>query len=70
MTLSQAPDAGLTLLDTLNLDASMGEYHLLHATRADLLRRSGRTTDALPHYRPALELAPSNRERRLGGVRL
>jgi RNA polymerase sigma-70 factor (ECF subfamily) len=61
---SEGPDAGLALLDTLNLDAPLGEYHLLHATRADLLRRSGRLTDALPHYRRALELAPSAPERR------
>ena len=61
---SEGPDAGLALLDTLNLDAQLGEYHLLHATRADLLRRAGRPADALPHYRRALELAPSDPERR------
>ncbi|UTT62124.1 RNA polymerase sigma factor [Microcella humidisoli] len=61
---SDGPDAGLTLLDALNLDAQLGEYHLLHATRADLLRRAGRPADALPHYRRALELAPSDPERR------
>ncbi len=49
LAFSQGPDAGLALLDTLNLDAQLGEYHLLHATRADLLRRLGRPTDALPH---------------------
>ena len=61
---SEGPDAGLTLIDTLHLDAHLGEYHLLHATRADLLRRAGRPADALPHYRRALELAPSDAERR------
>ena len=61
---SEGPDAGLALLDALHLDAQLGEYHLLHATRADLLRRSGRPADALPHYRRALELAPSDPERR------
>jgi len=61
---SQGPDAGLALLDTLNLDAQLREYHLLHATRADLLRRLGRPTDSLPLYRRALELAPSDAERR------
>jgi len=57
-------DAGLSLLDVLHLDAHRGEYHLLHATRADLLRRLGPPTDALPHYRRALELAPSDPEHR------
>ncbi len=67
---SEGPDAGLALLDTLNLDAQLGEYHLLHATRADLLRRAGRPADALPHYRRALELAPSGPERRFLQERL
>lgn len=62
---SEGPDAGLALIDTLHLDAHLGEYHLLHATRADLLRRAGRPEDALPHYRRALDLAPSEAERRL-----
>jgi RNA polymerase sigma-70 factor (ECF subfamily) len=61
---SEGPDAGLALIDTLHLDAQLGEYHLLHATRADLLRRAGRPADALPQYRRALELAPSDAERR------
>ena len=61
---SQGPDAGLALLDTLTLDAKLGECHLLHATRADLLRCLVRRADALPHYRRALELAPSGAERR------
>lgn len=61
---SEGPDAGLALLDTLNLDAQLGEYNLLHATRADLLCRSGRPVDALPNYRRALELAPFYPERR------
>ncbi len=61
---SEGPDAGLALLDSFNLNAHLGDYHLLHATRADLLRRAGRTADALPHYRRALELAPSDPERR------
>ncbi len=64
VALSQGPDAGLALLDSLQLDARLAEYHLLHATRADLLRRRGSTMDALPHYRRALELAPSEAERR------
>jgi len=41
-----------------------GSTTFLHATRAGLLSRSGRPADALPHYRRALELAPSDAERR------
>jgi RNA polymerase sigma-70 factor (ECF subfamily) len=59
---SDGPDAGLAFLDTLHLDAHLGECHLLYATRTDLLRRPGRPTDALPHYRRALNIAPSDPE--------
>jgi RNA polymerase sigma-70 factor (ECF subfamily) len=63
------PDDGFALLDTLNLDASLGECHLLHPTRAGLLRRLGRPTGALPHYRRALELGPSDPKRRFFQLR-
>jgi hypothetical protein len=39
-------------------------YYLLHATRADLLRRAGRGKEAVGSYRAALELAPTDAERR------
>ncbi len=61
---AEGPDTGLKLLDTLDGGRHLAEYHLLHAARADLLRRSGRFADALPHYVRALELAPSDPERR------
>jgi RNA polymerase sigma-70 factor (ECF subfamily) len=64
VALADGPGAGLALLDALNDDARLAGYHLLPATRADLLRRSGRFAEALPHYRRALELAPSDPERR------
>jgi RNA polymerase sigma-70 factor (ECF subfamily) len=64
VALAEGPDAGLALLDMLDRDTRLAGYHLLPATRADLLRRSGRFADALPHYRRALELAPSDPERR------
>ena len=42
----------------------LDEYHLLHAARADLLRRLGRRDDARVAYRMALELASLEPERR------
>jgi RNA polymerase sigma-70 factor (ECF subfamily) len=39
-------------------------YHLLHATRADVLRRLGRGIEAAWSYRQALEAASSDAERR------
>ena len=45
-------------------DAGLQRYHLWPAVRADLLRRLGRTGDAVAFYRQARELAPSEIERR------
>jgi RNA polymerase sigma-70 factor (ECF subfamily) len=56
----QGPSEGLSLLDPLELR----DYHLWHAARADLLRRLGRTDEALAAYREALALAGSEPERR------
>jgi RNA polymerase sigma-70 factor (ECF subfamily) len=57
---ARGPQAGLELVDRLELD----DYRYLHATRADLLRRLGRTVEARASYARALELAPSDAERR------
>ncbi|KUN89451.1 RNA polymerase subunit sigma-24 [Streptomyces bungoensis] len=55
----QGPAAALDLVDALGLD----RYHVLHAVRADLLRRLGRTAEAARAYRTAAELAPGAAER-------
>jgi RNA polymerase sigma-70 factor, ECF subfamily len=60
------PDAGLALLDQLNL----GHYRYYHSTRADLLRRAGRGTEARNAYQRALELAQTEPERRFLADRL
>ncbi len=52
--------AGLEIVDRLDLD----EYHYLHATRADLLRRLGRVAAARAAYDRALQLVHSDAERR------
>jgi RNA polymerase sigma-70 factor (ECF subfamily) len=53
------PERALELLDELDVDA----YHLLHATRADLLRRLGRAAQAAAAYREALARTESPVER-------
>jgi RNA polymerase sigma-70 factor, ECF subfamily len=53
-------DAGLSLVDRLDLDG----YQYFHSTRADLLRRLGRTDEARIEYERALELARTEPERR------
>jgi RNA polymerase sigma-70 factor, ECF subfamily len=54
------PTAALALVDELSLD----RYHLFHATRADLLRRLGRTTEAAAAYEEAISRTDNVVERR------
>jgi RNA polymerase sigma-70 factor (ECF subfamily) len=58
------PEAGLSIVAALEASGALAGYHLLHATRADLLRRLNRGTEAAAAYRVALELATSGAERR------
>jgi RNA polymerase sigma-70 factor, ECF subfamily len=58
------PEAALPLVDTIVESGRLDGYHLLHATRADLLRRLGRAAEAGESYRVALDLAPTDAERR------
>ncbi|MFJ3234329.1 RNA polymerase sigma factor [Streptomyces sp. NPDC086787] len=55
----EGPGKALGLVDALDL----GAYHVLHAVRADLLRRLGRTAEAVREYEIAAELAVSPAER-------
>jgi RNA polymerase sigma-70 factor, ECF subfamily len=54
-------EAGLAIMDGLALD----DYHYLHSTRGELLRRLGRTAEARDAYRRALALVHDDAERRL-----
>ena len=58
------PDAGLWLVERLERSGALPGYHLLPATRADLLRRSGRLEEAQAAYREALALVGTDAERR------
>jgi RNA polymerase sigma-70 factor (ECF subfamily) len=53
-------DAGLRLVDELADDGRLAGYHLLEATRGDLLRRHGDRDGAADAYRRALGLAPAD----------
>jgi RNA polymerase sigma-70 factor (ECF subfamily) len=55
----QGAAAALALVDGLDL----GTYYAFHATRADLLRRLGRTSEAAAAYARAAALAPTDAER-------
>jgi RNA polymerase sigma-70 factor, ECF subfamily len=59
----EGPAAGLALMDGLAAAGDLDGYHLLHAGRADLLRRLGRAEEAAAAYRRALDLATNPVER-------
>jgi len=61
--MADGPDAGLALVAELEREGELNGYHLLPATRADLLRRSGRRTEAARAYERALELVENDAER-------
>ena len=60
VALARDPEEGLELIAAIN---GLDDYHLLHATRADLLRRLDRRPEAAAAYRQALALMPNPVER-------
>ena len=68
--MSEGPEAGLSLVSTLEAAGKLAGYHLLPATKADMYRRLGRADEAAACYREALELASTDAERRFLGRRL
>src|SRR3989454_3366158 len=64
VAMSEGPDAGLRLLDSLSARGELSTYHLLPAARADLLRRLRRNGEAAAAYREALSVATNTAERR------
>ena len=70
VAMAEGPTAGLSLIEELQASGKLQGYHLLPATRADLLRRLGRRIDAVAAYEEALELAATDAERRYIARRL
>ncbi len=64
VAMADGPAAGLDLLAALEAAGTLAGYHLLPATRADLLRRLGRRAEAAAAYREAHGLAVNEAERR------
>jgi RNA polymerase sigma-70 factor, ECF subfamily len=64
VAMADGPAAGLALVEDLDTSGSLAGYHLLPATRADLLRRLDRRAEAAAAYREALALAGNDAERR------
>src|SRR5579864_1672453 len=64
VAMAQGPNAGLALIDEVAESNHLENYHLLHAARADLLRRMGALEKAAQSYRRALSLVSNVSERR------
>jgi RNA polymerase sigma-70 factor, ECF subfamily len=64
IAMTEGPERGLALIERLTADGTLDDYHLLHAARADLLRRTGATAEAAKSYQRALALAGNESERR------
>ncbi|MFE5600922.1 RNA polymerase sigma factor [Streptomyces coelicoflavus] len=62
--MAEGPEAALPLVDAIAETGKLNGYYLLHATRAELLRRAGHMTEARDSYRAALDVAPAEAERR------
>ena len=64
LAMADGIEVGLGRIDQLATSGVLDGYYLLPATRADLMRRLGRHVEASASYRAALDLAPTDVERR------
>ena len=64
VAMAQGPRTGLQLIDGLAASNDLEDYHLLHAARADFLRRMADFPEAEKSYQSALELTTNESERR------
>ena len=64
VAMAEGPQRALELIDELADSGELDDYHLLHAARADMLRRLGANDEAAESYRLALDLATNESERR------
>jgi RNA polymerase sigma-70 factor (ECF subfamily) len=70
VAMADGPQPGLAIIEELAGEGDLDNYHLLHATRADLLRRMGRKEEAAKSYGQALALVTNDSERRFLEKRL
>ena len=62
--MANGPQSAVTLIDELANSGELDGYHLLHAARADMLRRMGANREAAESYEVALGLVSNESERR------
>jgi len=64
VAMADGPEVGLALVDDLIASGALAGHPMLSATRADLLRRAGRASEAAAEYRDAVAVARTDDERR------
>lgn len=64
LAMADGPKPALEIVDKLAAGSDLENYHLLHATRADLLRRIGSAEESAKSYTRALQLVTNESERR------
>jgi RNA polymerase sigma-70 factor (ECF subfamily) len=64
IAMAEGAEAGLAQVGALSKTGGLDNYYLLHAVRADLLRRTGSFQQAAESYRRALALVTNDAERR------
>jgi len=62
--MADGPQSAIDLIDELAISGELDSYHLLHAARADMLRRIGSNREAAESYKQALGLVSNDSERR------
>ncbi|MCA3013520.1 MAG: hypothetical protein INH41_14145 [Myxococcaceae bacterium] len=70
LAMAEGAERGLAQIDEFASSGVLRGYHLLPASRADLLRRLGRFAEAAAAYREALSLTQNEAERRFLEARL
>ena len=60
----EGPRPALAIIEAIAASGDLDDYHLLHATQADMLRRIGSAEQAATSYRRALALVTNDSERR------
>jgi RNA polymerase sigma-70 factor (ECF subfamily) len=64
VAMAEGPHPALAIIDQLAAAGELENYYLLHAARADLLRRIGSAEEAAKSYKRALALVTNDSERR------
>lgn len=70
IAMRDGPEAGLEIIDRILSRGELGKYLFAHSARGELLRRAGKTSDALLAFQQALELAQQEPDKRFLAARI